>query len=183
MLALVPLLLLQPAAAQPAKPTEAPAEHTVSLTTSLVTPFFSAYYLEGKLRATGKLALVLNASFLTLERDDWQTRTGTVGVGVDYFFQGHALRGWYVEGIGELWFSSWRHEPSNQRAPLVLGYAGVAVVGYQIVFDFGPVLDLGAGAVAFHTPPAHVELASGSVSSGALTQFYPAVKLDVGWAF
>ena len=82
-----------------------------------------------------------------------------------------------------MWLSSWRHEPSGEVAPLGLGYAGIALVGYQFVFDRGPVVDLGAGVVAFHLPSAHVDAGGGSVSSEALTSVYPAAKVNVGWAF
>lgn len=154
-------------------------EPSVSLTTSLVTPFFGAYYLEGKLRAAPSVALVMNTSYLSLEHDDWKTRTGTVGFGADYYFRGTALRGWYVEGIGELAFSSWRHEPSAQVAPVVVGYTGIALFGYELICDAGPVLDVGAGVVALRFPSARVDVATRE----ALTRVYPAVKLDVGWAF
>jgi hypothetical protein len=154
-----------------------------TLTTSLVTPFFGAYYLEGKVRASSLFGVLLNTSYLSVENHDFRARSGTVGVGVDYYFQGHALRGWYVEAVGELWLASWRHEPSGEVAPVVPGYAGIALVGYQFVFDAGPVLDLGAGAVAFHVASADVEVSGASVSSGAVTKLYPAAKLNVGWAF
>jgi len=156
---------------------------TVAITTSLVTPFFNAYYLEGKFRASNHFALVVNASYLRLDNQDWKTKTGTVGAGVSYFFGGNALRRWYVEGIGEAWFSSWRYEPSGGLAPVKIGYAGLALAGYEFVFDAGPVLDLGAGLVVFHTPSAKVEFDGGTVTSKALTRAYPAAKLDVGWAF
>jgi hypothetical protein len=181
---LVPLVLLDRGAASAAEPEGSRAgREAVSVTTSLVTPFFGAYYLETKVRASNAFGVLLNTSYLSLENGDWKSKAGTVGAGVDYYFQGDALRRWYVEAIGELWFSSWRHEPSGEVAPIVLGYAGLALVGYQFVFDLGPVLDLGAGVVAFHSPSAHVELAGASVSSEAFTRLYPAVKLNVGWAF
>lgn len=166
------------------EPSESPAApETVSISTSVVTPIFDAYYLETKVRASGSFAAIFNASYLTLENHDWTDRAGTVGAGVDYFFQGDALHRWYVEGIGEIWFSSWRHGSSGEVAPVGLGYAGIALVGYQLVLHHGPVVDLGAGAVAFHLPSVHVQSASGSVSSESLTKLYPAAKVDVGWAF
>jgi len=186
-LALLALLivvdLVDPETASASEPKESGAARTVTLATSLVTPFFSAYYLEGKVVASSSVAVVLNTSYLTLENDDWKDRAATIGAGVDYFFQGHAPRRWYVEAIGEVWFSSWRHEPSGGVAPLALGYAGIALVGYQFVFDRGPVVDLGAGVVAFHQPSARVEVDGASFSSEALTKLYPAAKVNVGWAF
>ena len=187
-LALLALLivvdLVDPEAASASEPKQSgAARKTVTLATSLVTPFFSAYYLEGKVAASRSVAVVLNTSYLTLENDDWKDRAGTIGAGVDYFFQGDALRRWYVEAIGEVWFSSWRHEPSGGVAPLGLGYAGIALVGYQFVFDRGPVVDLGAGVVAFHLPSARVEVDGDYFSSEALTKLYPAAKINVGWAF
>jgi hypothetical protein len=181
---LVPVLLLHARAASGAEPPAPDANRkTVAITTSLVTPFFDAYYLALEARAANHLALVFNASYLLLENQEWKARTATVGAGADYYFGDDALRGWYVEAIGELWLSSWRHEPSAERAPLVLGYAGIALAGYQFVFDAGPVLDLGAGVVAFHAPSARVGLDGGAVASDALTRVYPAAKLEVGWAF
>jgi hypothetical protein len=180
----VPLILVGPGTAAAAEPQDAPAARkTATIATSLVTPFFGAYYLEGKLRASSSFAAVLNTSYLTLENGDWQNRAGTVGAGVEYFFQGDALRRWYVEAIGEVWLSSWRHEPSGGVAPFGLAYAGIALVGYQFVFARGPVVDVGAGLVAFHLPSAHVEVAGGSVTSEPLTKLYPAAKVNVGWAF
>jgi hypothetical protein len=156
---------------------------TVTVVTSAVTPFFGAYYLEGAVRTSDFFSVLLNTSYLSLESDDWRVRAGTVGFGADYFFAGSALRGWYAEAIGEVWFSSWRHEPSTHVAPIVLGYAAVAIVGYQFVCDLGAVLDIGAGATAFHVPGAQVPSAGAPVSSDALTRIYPAAKVDLGWAF
>jgi hypothetical protein len=181
------LVLLTALTAEPAWATEPdssrPARETVAIVTSAVTPFFGAFYLEGEVRVSDSFGLLLNTSYLSLENDDWKVRTGTVGAGVDYYFDGDALRGWYAEAIGEVWFSSWRHEPSTQVAPIVIGYAAVAIVGYQFVCDLGPVLDLGAGAAVFHVPSAQVPVTGARVSSGALTGIYPAAKVDVGWAF
>jgi hypothetical protein len=158
-------------------------EKKASIATSLITPFFGAYYLEGKVRASRSWALVLNTSYLTMDNGAWKVRAGTVGAGVEYFFQGDALRRWYVEAIGELWLTSSRHAPSGETAPFGVGTAGIALVGYQLVFDRGPVIDLGVGVVAFHVPGARVELAGGPASSEALTAVYPAAKIIVGWAF
>jgi hypothetical protein len=80
-------------------------------------------------------------------------------------------------------FSSWRHGPSGEVAPIVLGYTGIATMGYELVCNRGPVLDLAAGVVALHFPSARVPLAGGSLSSEAFTKVYPAVKVNVGWAF
>jgi hypothetical protein len=181
---LLPLVVVgsgMASASEPKDPTQ--ARQTMSVATSLVTPFFGAYYLEGKLRASSSFAAVLNTSYLTLEKHDWKNRAGTVGVGAEYFFQGDALRGWYVEAIGEVWLSSWRHEPSGQVAPIGPGYAAIALGGYQFVFDRGPVIDLGVGVVAFHLPGAHVDGMGSGVSSEPLTRVYPAAKVNVGWAF
>lgn len=160
-----------------------PASESVSVTASLVTPFFGAYEAEAKIRMSDSFALLVNTSYLALEHDDWETKTGTVGAGLNYFFARRALRGWYVDAVAELMFSSWRHEPSSEVAPIVLGYTGIAGVGYQFVCDAGPVLDLAAGVVALHFPSAHIEQADGTLSSGAFTNVYPAVKVNVGWAF
>lgn len=181
---LVPLILAGSGTAAASEPTTSrvPRE-TVTIATSLVTPFFGAYYLEGKVRASNSFAVILNTSYLTLENDDWKNRAGTFGAGAEYFFQGDAFRRWYIEAIAEIWFSSGRHEPSGEVAPLGLGYAGIALAGYQFVFNRGLVLDLGVGVVAFHLPSVHVEVAGGPVSSGSLTKIYPAAKVNVGWAF
>ena len=179
------LLTVLPAApAWATAPEGAPADReTLAIVTSVVTPFFGAYYLQGEVRASDSFSLLLLTSYLSLDDDDWQVRAGTAGFGVDYYFAGNALRGWYAEAIGEAWFSSWRHEPSSQVAPVVVGYAAVAVVGYQFVCDLGPVLDLGAGATAFYVPSAEVSVLGAPVSSDALTKIYPAAKIDLGWAF
>jgi hypothetical protein len=150
---------------------------------SLVTPFFNALYVEANVRASDEFGVVFNASYLSLENDDWRTNTFTAGTGVTYHFQGDALRHWYVEADGELWFSSWRHAPSGKVSSIVLGFGAIALVGYRFICERGPVLDLGAGAVAFHMPSAHVAIGAEDISSDALTRIYPAVKVSVGWAF
>lgn len=177
-------LLVHCRAASAAEAAPPPAKReSVTIATSVVTPFFGTYYLEGKVRASHALALVFNASYLVLENHGWKTKSGTIGVGVDYFFQSDALRRFYLEGIAEAWFASQRHEPSGEVAALGLGYAGVALVGYEFVWEFGLVLDLGAGAVAFRLPSARVEVDGAPVTSEALWRVYPAVKANVGWAF
>jgi hypothetical protein len=182
--ALVPLLLLVP---RPASGAEAESfreeRETVALTTSAVTPIFGAYLLEGEIRASSSFAVLLGASYLAIEQDDWKVRAGTLNAGLTYYFGNDALRGWYVEGAGEAWLASWRHQPSREVAPVVVGYAAVAIFGYQFVCDLGPVLDLGVGATAFHVPRAHVRVAGAPLSSGAVTQVYPALKVSLGWAF
>ena len=164
-------------------PVPGAAQKRVAITTSLITPFFDAYYLAAKVRASNHVSLIVNASYLLLEQHDWRAKSVTMGLGADYYFTGDGLRGWYVEAVGELWLSSWRHNPSGEHAPLALGYAGIALAGYEFVFDAGPVIDLGVGAVAFHTPSARVEFASGSAASEATTKVYPVAKVEVGWAF
>lgn len=181
---LIPLVLLEAKSASAEEPsTKREGRESVAVTASLLTPFFSAYEMEAKIRASNSVGLVVNTSYLTYENHDWKTKTGTVGAGVNYFFQHDALRRWYVEAIGELMFSSWRHEPSKQVAPVALGYTGLAFVGYMFVWSRGPVLDLGAGVVAFHLPSAHITSSAGSLSSEAFTKLYPSVKINVGWAF
>lgn len=169
------------AAAEP--PPKAPAGETFVLATSLITPFFGAYYLEGKVRVSDSFAVVANTSYLTLASDGWKNRAGTVGVGAEYFFRGNALRGWYAELIGEVWFSSWRHDQSGTVAPVSLGTAGIALVGYQFVFGPGLAVDLGAGVVGVHLPAAHADGAGARLSSPPFTRVYPAAKINVGWAF
>lgn len=177
-------LLLFSTAASAASPANSGGKpETVSISTSLVTPFFGAYYLEGKLRASGAFAALLNASYLGIEDDDWKLSAGTVGAGLGYYFGADALRGWYVEGIGEIWFASWRHQPTERAAPITLGYAGVAIVGYQFVCVRGPVLDLGLGATAFHVPSKNLTAEGTTASPEAMTRVYPAAKVNVGWAF
>lgn len=153
------------------------------LATSLITPFFDAYYLEGKVRASDSFAVVANTSYLTLTNEGWKNRAGTLGVGAEYFFRGSALRGWYAEAIGEVWFSSWRHEQSGTVAPLGLGTAGIALVGYQFVLGPGFGVDLGAGVVGVHLPAAYGDVDGVRISSRAFTKIYPAAKINVGWAF
>ena len=60
----------------------------------------------------------------------------------------------------------------------------IGIAGYRYIWRSGPVLDVGAGAVAIHFPRARVELADGSSPvSSAFTNVYPALKVHVGWAF
>jgi hypothetical protein len=162
-------------------------ERRLALTTSLLTPFFGAYLLEGTARSSDSFGLLANTSYLTLENpkdDAWKTHAGTVGAGLDWYLPPAVLRRVYLEAIGELVFSSWHYRPTQQVAPLALGYTALAVLGYRYIFAGGLVLDGGAGAVAIHFPSARVALESGgSASSKAFTNFYPAVKLNIGWAF
>jgi hypothetical protein len=177
-------VLLDPAAAHAENSAESRAgRESVTLTTSLITPFFGAYEAEATVRASDAFGILFNTSYLSLSNDDWKTKTGTVGAGVNYHFLGGALRAWYVEAVGELVFSSWRHEPSREVAPIVLGYSGIALVGYRFVCDRGLVLDAGAGVVVLRFPSARVVLGDGALSSEAFTRLYPAIKLNVGWAF
>jgi hypothetical protein len=156
---------------------------SATVTTSLTAPFFGAYEVEATLRASSTVGVLVNGSYLTLTNGDWRMKGGTVGAGINYYPWGSALRRWYVEAVGELMLASWRHEPSRAVAPVHLGYSGIALVGYQFVWDRGPVLDVGAGAVVLHLPGAQVDVADGAASSAAFTRVYPAVKINVGWRF
>jgi hypothetical protein len=155
----------------------------VTIQTDVITPFFGAYLLEANVRVSSHFSLLFNTSYLTLDNEEWESESGTLGLGASYYFQGDALRRWYIEAVGEVLLSSWRHEPSNAVAPIVLGVTGVAIAGYRFICSAGPVLDLGAGAVVLHSPSARAEGADGVVTSEAFTRFYPAAKLSVGWAF
>jgi len=159
----------------------------VALTTSLVTPFFGAYLLEGTARVSDTFGLLANASYLSIENpkdDAWVAHSGTLGAGLDYYLLPKAVPRLYLEAIGELVLASWHHEPSDQVAPITLGYTALALVGYRYIWRSGPVLDVGAGVVTIHFPSARIELDDGgSASSGAFTNVYPALKLNVGWAF
>ncbi len=160
-----------------------PARKSVTLQTDLITPFFGAYYLEANVRVSSHFGVLFNTSYLAFPNGDWKSRTGTFGVGLTYHFGGEALRGWYVEGVGEANLSSWRNEPSGQVAPLGVGWTGILVGGYRFVWNSGFVLDLAAGLVVLHLSSARVTTAEGVVASDALTRVYPAAKLGVGWAF
>jgi hypothetical protein len=181
--ALVVALTLQArtAAAQATSPRK------VALTTSLVTPFFGAYLLEGTVRTSTSLGLLANCSYLSIENpkdEAWHAHAGTVGAGVDYYLPLGLTRRVYVEAVGEAVFASWQHQPSGRVAPLGVGYTAIAMAGYRYVSRSGPVLDVGAGAVAIHFARARVELPDGSSAvSGAFTNVYPALKVHVGWAF
>lgn len=159
----------------------------MALSTSLVTPFFGSYVLEGTVRVSESFGVLMNASYLSMENPEdgrWTTRTGTVGFGLDYYFPHEALRRVYLEAIGEVLFSSWRYRSSDDVAPIVRGYSGIALAGYRFICKRGAMLDLGAGVVALHFPSAQLQLDGGdSLSSAAFTNVYPAVKLHVGWAF
>jgi hypothetical protein len=175
------LLASKSASAESAKkPTDGKA---VTVTTNLLAPLFRAYYLDANLRASQKLGVLLNASYFSIENGVWSTRSGTLGAGFSYYFQGDALRRWYVEASSEFMLSRWRHDPSGSTAPLVPGFTLGSVVGYRFVWELGPVLDLAAGAVLLHFPSARAETETGPVSSDAFTRLYPAIKANVGWAF
>lgn len=165
-----------------AKPEDEEPRERVTLTTSLVTPFFGAYELAANLRLTNHWGLLVNASTLVLDNSDWHTNTRTVGAGVTYCWSGTSLRGWYSNLVGEAMFSSWTHEPSGQNAPLVFGYTAIAITGYRFIWDLGPVVDVGLGAVALRFPSASVSDDGETFRSKALTKVYPAVKVSVGWA-
>jgi hypothetical protein len=166
---------------------ESSSPRKVAVTTSLVTPFFGAYLLEGTLRASSSLGLLANCSYLSIDNpkdDAWHAYAGTVGAGVDYYLPLGIPRRVYLEAVGEAVFASWHHQPSGRVAPVVTGYTAIGIVGYRYIWRSGPVLDLGAGAVLIHFPRARVELADGaSAASVAFTNVYPALKVHVGWAF
>ncbi len=172
----------QPALAEVAEEAPLPPK-AVTLQTDLITPLFSAYYLEANVRLSDHFGLLVNTSYLSLDNDSWKARTGTLGAGLSYYFEGEALRRWYVEAVGEVSLSSWRHEPSGEVAPVGLGSTGIAVAGYRFIGDCGAVLDLAAGVVVLHLPGTHVTTDDGVISASALTNVYPAAKASVGWAF
>lgn len=169
-------------AAEPPPPAP-PAPKALTLSANLLSPFFGAYYFASNLRASSRLGILLNASYFSLENGDWKTHSGTLGAGLSYYLDDTALRGWYLEGFSEFMLSRWRHEPSGSRASVVPGFTLGAVVGYRWIWELGPVVDLGAGAVMLHFPSAHVDTDTGPLASPALTRLYPAIKLDAGWAF
>jgi hypothetical protein len=73
---------------------------------------------------------------------------------------------------------------ARARAGFGRAALAIALIGYRYVFPFGLLLDAGAGGVAIHFPSARVALADGGfAASQAFTNVYPAVKLNVGWAF
>lgn len=173
------LTLSGPVGASPEQPR---AKTNGVVTTSVITPLFGAYYLESHIRIANRLGLVLNTSRLILSDDEWTTTANTAGAGLSYYFRDDAVRGWYVEAIGELWLNSREHDPSG-RAARVFGGGVLAEVGYRFVHALGPVLDLALGAVAVRVPGADVQTATGAASTGAQTLVLPTVKVNVGWAF
>lgn len=174
------LLMARPAHSAP--DAERPVK-TVTFTTNLLSPFFGAYYVDATLRASRAFGILLDASYFAIDNGAFRTHTGTVGAGFSYYFQGDALRRWYVEANTELMLSHWRHEPSGNTASLVPGFTFGSVAGHRFIWDSGAVLDFAAGAVMMHFPSARVETDAGPVSSKALTRVYPAIKVNVGWAF
>jgi hypothetical protein len=174
-------------AAEPTAPAIVQAQtepsERVSIGTSLITPIFGAYLLEANASITDHWALLINASSLVFDNADWRTTSRTLGIGGTYNWRGTGLRGWYTGVTGELMFSSWTHQPSGQRADMVLGYNAIVGSGYRFIWDAGPMLDLGVGAVVLHFPSAKVVVDGETVRSKAMTQVYPAVNVTVGWAF
>ena len=178
-----PLALLLAVAAVARADEPRAGRETATVATNLAAPFFGAYYLEANIRASRALGVLINTCLFPLDNGAFKTRTATVGAGLSYHWQGTALHRWYVEALSEALFSRWRHEPSGETAPIVLGVSGSALVGYRFLFDVGAVLDLGAGATVLHFPRAHVTTTAGPASSAAMTKYYPTLKLNVGWAF
>lgn len=173
-----------PEVASPTAKANEPADREhVSLGTSLVTPIFGAYLLEANVRLTEHWGLLVNTSYLVIDNADWSTKTGTLGAGVTYNWQGRGLRGWYSEVVGEIMFSSWTHDPTDAKSSIVLGYTGIFATGYRFIWDAGPVIDLGAGFVGLHFPSARASVDGATLESKPMTKYYPAVKAAVGWAF
>jgi hypothetical protein len=175
--------LAQPAAVvERAKPSS--QRETVIFTTNLLSPFFGAYTLDASVRASNHWAVFVNSSYFSLENGDWKTHSGSIGAGVQYYFQGEAMRRWYAEGFTELLLSRWRHEPSGSTASSVVpGVSLGSVLGYRWLWEPGLVLDLAGGAVLMHFPSAHADTDAGAIASEAFWRLYPAVKLNLGWAF
>ena len=155
----------------------------VLMATSLVTPLFGAYYFEVNARLSGAVGGLVNVSRLSLENGDWTATGHTIGTGLGLYFNGDALRAWYVEAVGEVLLNTWRHEPSGKTADLGVGGTMYVMAGYRFIHELGPVLDVGVGAVGLRAPGAHVDTSAGPVSLDAKTSIYPAVKANVGWSF
>lgn len=171
-----------PAHAAPAR--EQSPRESVTITTNVIAPLFGVYYLEGNVRLSSRFGLVLNANHFPLDSGRLRTRANALGAGLSYYFEGNALRGWYVEAIGEAVFATWRaRSDSSETSPVVVGSSFSAVGGYRFICDLGPVLDVGLGVARIHIPSAAVQVDGQRAASGSVTRFYPAVTLDIGWAF
>ena len=127
------------------QPRTAAAESTsgrkAALTTSLVTPFFGAYLLEGTLRVSTPLGLLANCSYLSIDNpndDAWHAYAGTVGAGLDYYVPLGLPRHVYLEAVGEAVFASWHHQPSGRVAPIVVGYTAIGIAGYRYIGEADP---------------------------------------------
>jgi hypothetical protein len=68
-------------------------------------------------------------------------------------------------------------------SPIVIGSSSSALAGYRFVWEAGPALDLGLGLARIHIPSGTAEAESEPTASGAVTGFYPAPKINIGWAF
>jgi len=165
-------------------PREQAPREVITVTTNVVAPFFDVFPIEANLRLTNHFVLVLNGSHFSLSTGDWSSRINAAGLGVSYHFQASAPRRWYVEAIAELLLASWRNgEDPSDPAPLVMGSSLSALGGYRFIWETGPVLDLGLGIARVHVPSATAETESGPASSGQVTRYYPAPKVNLGWAF
>src|SRR5688572_24244112 len=171
------MALLRSAAAQA-------SEETLTVTSNVIAPFVGVYPLEANLRVCTRFVLVLNASHFSTSSAGWRARVAAAGAGLSYHPQGSAPRRWYVEAIAEALLASWHHEASPARtSPLVMGSSISALVGYRFVWDAGPVLDLGLGIARVLIPSGRAYVEGEPGSSGTMTRFYPAPKINVGWAF
>jgi hypothetical protein len=171
-----------PAHGEPA-PERAPRK-SLTVSANVLSPFFGVYYVEANVPVSSRFSLIVNANHFPLHSGPWLARTTAAGAGVNYNFQGTAPRGWHVEAIAEALFASWRHEgSSDETSPIVVGSSFSALAGYRFVCDAGPVLDLGLGLARIHIPSGTAGADGEAVSSGAVSRFYPAPKINIGWAF
>jgi hypothetical protein len=184
MAATTTLLSSAPAHAETAREQGGRGEKALTITTNLIAPFFGVYPLEANVRVSPRLAVVVNGSHFSLQSGAWQSSITAMGAGVSYHLEGTALRKWYIEAIAEALLASWHHDANSDRtSPLAIGSSLSVLAGYRFVWKAGPVLDLGLGIARIHVPSGTAEVAGESAASGDVTRFYPAPKLNVGWAF
>lgn len=164
-------------------PVTAPDE-LISMSTNLIAPFFGVYPFEANVRLSGRCVLVVNGSRFSLDSGDWRARATAVGAGFSYHLGGTALREWYLEGIAELVFASWHpSRGTRDSSRTVLGSSLSALAGYRLIWDRGLVLDLGLGLARVHIPSGTARIDGQVVASAGVTRYYPAPKINVGWAF
>lgn len=179
----VALILLRVAPARSATPPSQSPNESLTLTANIIAPLFGVYYAEGNIRFSRRIGMVVNVNHFSLESAEWTATATALGAGLSYYWQGEALRQWYIESVIEILLAEWRYDgSSNGTSSLLLGTSGSIIAGYRFICDFGLVVDLGVGLTVIHIPSSTAEANGERISPHPLTRLYPAAKVNAGWA-